>query len=96
MYFLLAIEYKKNYYEAYNNLGVIYTFLKKNKKAELNLLKSAEINPRYAIVKNLGILYDTRLKNPQKAIENYKKFLKISPNASERNAVKAWIQILNI
>lgn len=93
--YILAIQYNSNYYEAYNNLGIIYTFLKKNTKAEKYLLKAIAIKKDYApSYKNLGILYDTRLHNKNLALTNYKKFLNLSPNASERQAVNLWIKML--
>jgi Flp pilus assembly protein TadD len=88
----LAVKFDKNHYQAWNNLGVIYFMLKKSKEAETALKKVSELKPGYASVyKNLGVLYDVRLGNKTDAVANYKKYLKLRPNAPERKIVKIWI-----
>ena len=42
-----AIRINSKNYSAYNNLGISYKNLRKYKEAEINLLKSIQINPDY-------------------------------------------------
>ncbi len=90
-----AIYYDKNLIDAYNNLGVLSTLTGELKEAEKNLKTCIAINPDYATAyKNLGILYDTKMKKNADAVANYNKFLSLRPDAPERGLVKLWIAAL--
>jgi tetratricopeptide (TPR) repeat protein len=63
MEFNNAIEDYPNYEEAYSNRAVIYMLQKKYNKAEIDLLKAAEINPKDPYVQyNLAALYSLQKK----------------------------------
>ncbi len=90
--YIQTVKYDDKHFQAYNNLGVIYFITGKSKEAEQALKKVAQLRPNYAkVYKNLGVLYDLKLKDPGQAIANYKKYLKLRPNAPERRVVKIWI-----
>lgn len=85
-------ELKKQEALLHYNLGVAYT---KEKNYDMALdeyrkalkLNSADPDTYY----NLAILYDDCFKNPKRAIENYKKYLELRPNAPDIDEVKEWI-----
>jgi tetratricopeptide (TPR) repeat protein len=88
----LAIKYNPNDYQAYNNLGAVYQQTGKLKEAETAFKKTKELNPKFAgVCKNLGILYEQKLKDKAAARASYEEYLRLSPNASDRTAVKIWI-----
>jgi tetratricopeptide (TPR) repeat protein len=88
----LAVKFDNKYYQAYNNISVVYSMTGRNKDAIESLNKVVELQPDFAkAYKNLGIIYDLRMKDKQKAVENYKIYLKLRPNAPERKVVKIWI-----
>jgi tetratricopeptide (TPR) repeat protein len=90
--YLLAIKYNANDYQAYNNLGAVYQQTGKFKEAESSFKKTKELNPKFAgVCKNLGILYEQKLKDKAAARASYQEYLQLSPNASDRAAVKIWI-----
>ncbi|NCU27981.1 tetratricopeptide repeat protein, partial [Candidatus Nomurabacteria bacterium] len=63
--------------------------------AEKNLKRCLAINPDYAkAYKNLGILYDTKMKKSADAVSNYNKYLSLRPDCPERGLVKLWIAAL--
>ena len=43
---------------------------------------------------NLGLLYEKTKSDPDKAIEHYQEYLKLSPDANDRDEVLGWIQRL--
>lgn len=91
----LAVKFDEKHYQSYNNASVVYSMTGRNKEAIDSLNKVIALQPNFAkAYKNLGIIYDLRLKDKQKAIENYKTYLKLRPNAPERKVVKIWIASL--
>jgi tetratricopeptide (TPR) repeat protein len=93
--YMKAIQYDSKLIDAYNNLGAIQIALGALGEAEKNLMVCIRIDPAYAAAyKNLGILYDTKMGNAAKAVENYNTYLKLRPNCPERNLVKMWISAL--
>ena len=90
-----AIQYDSKLIDAYNNLGAIQIALGALGEAEKNLMTCISIDPAYATAyKNLGILYDTKMGNAAKAIENYSAYLRLRPDCPERNLVRMWISAL--
>lgn len=79
-----AIELKKDYDIAYNNLGVIYLDGIGNAKEALKLFKKAfELNSNYVLaIFNAGRAYEA-LKQEQKALNCYKKALHMNRNLCE-------------
>ncbi|MBN2401788.1 MAG: tetratricopeptide repeat protein [Spirochaetes bacterium] len=88
----LAVKFDDKHYQAYNNISVVYSMMGRNKDAIESLNKVIELQPDFAkAYKNLGIIYDLRMKDKHKAIENYRTYLRLRPNAPERKVVKIWI-----
>lgn len=91
----LAIRFDEQCYQAYNNLGVILTLTGRGKDAVDILKKGTNLKPDFPVYyKNLGIVYDTVLKKPKDAAENYSKYLEMRPDCPERKSVEAWIELL--
>ncbi len=77
----------------YNNLGEIYRREGKYKKAEIYFKKALSLYPGYAVAHyNLGILFDQALDKPELAVYHYKEYLKLSPDAPDREKVRRWIK----
>ena len=90
-----AIQYDSKLIDAYNNLGAIQVALGALAEAEKNLMACIRLDPAYAAAyKNLGIMYDTKMGNVSKAVENYNSYLRLRPDCPERNLVKMWISAL--
>lgn len=93
--YLVAITLDPKMYTAMNNLALMYVEMHKFPQALEYLTKCIEVKPDFApAYKNIGILYETRLKNSKAAIEWYKKYLTIRPNAPDRKTVESWIRLL--
>lgn len=90
-----AVKLDENCYQAYNNMGVVMGLTGKGKDAVDALNRGIKIKPDFPLYyKNLGIIYDTVLKKPKDAAENYEKYLELRPDCPERKTVEAWIEIL--
>lgn len=93
--YLVSIKFDPTLYMAMNNVALLYAETRKHAEAEQFLKKAIEVKPDFApAYKNLGILYETRLKNKQSAIEYYTRYLKVRPNAPDRKVVESWIRAL--
>lgn len=91
----LAVKLDDQCYQAYNNMGVILSLTGKGKEAIDILKKGIKIKPDFPVYyKNLGIVYDSVLKKPKDAAENYLKYLELRPDCPERKSVEAWIELL--
>ena len=91
----LAVRFDEQCYQAYNNLGVLYSLTGKGRDAETILKKGISIRPDFPVYyKNLGIVYDSILKKPKDAAENYAKYLELRPDCPERKSVEAWLDML--
>ncbi|MCX7958000.1 MAG: tetratricopeptide repeat protein [Deltaproteobacteria bacterium] len=76
----LALEYNKNYAEAYNNLGIIYLRQNKPEKAERFFSLAIEYNSDFAEAhNNLGYIYLLK-KDYKKAQQRFKSALNIDPS----------------
>ncbi|MCX7945174.1 MAG: tetratricopeptide repeat protein [Deltaproteobacteria bacterium] len=75
----LALEYNKNYAEAYNNLGVIYLKQNRLEKAEKFFLLAIEYNSDFAEAhNNLGYIYLVN-NDFRRALQRFKSALSIDP-----------------
>jgi len=78
-----AIELKSDFWQAYNNRGILYAGLADYDKAVTDYTKTIELNPVFADAYiNRGILYQN-LKDYTKAISDYNKAISINPNDAE-------------
>jgi tetratricopeptide (TPR) repeat protein len=75
------------------NLAVILTEQRNYQAAILEYQKVLEIRPNDADAHyNLAILYDDFLKNNDKALEHYRQYIQVAPNAPESQRVRQWIK----
>ena len=87
-----ALELDEKNLDTMNNLAVVCASAGRFKRAEKLLQRVIELqNDNATAHRNLGILYDTHLENPRRAITHYKRYLAIVPGASDRNLVELWI-----
>lgn len=55
--------------------------------------KAGKLDPKSPKVDyNLAIIYDDHLKDKKKAVEHYKRYLKLNPKAADRDEVEEWIK----
>ena len=74
------------------NLGVIFTRDKQYARAVKEFLKVIELRPDDADAHyNLGVIYAEHLPNRQKAIEYFRKYMRMNPNAQDASWVKQYI-----
>jgi len=79
------------------NMAVVYAKEGRFKEAEAEYLRAMRIDPSDAAAHyNLAILYDDELKNKNRAVMHYKKYLQLAPDAPDRNEVKQWILRLEV
>ena len=75
------------------NLAVILTDQQNYPAAIREYEKVLETRPEDADAHyNLAIIYDDYLKNNEKAIEHYRRYLKIAPDAPEAQRVRQWMK----
>lgn len=87
-----ALELDKKNIDTMNNLAVVCVSAGQLKRAEKLLQRVIELqNDNATAHRNLGILYDSHLDNPRRAMTHYKRYLTIVPGASDRNLVELWI-----
>jgi len=80
---------------AHYNLAVMYDRQRMFAAAEKEYRTCLEINPHDAYVHyNLGILYDDKLSEPQKALEHYRRFLELHPQGEDAEKVREWMAAL--
>lgn len=78
-----VIEMDPNFFEAYNNLGLIYLEMGDYDNSLKTLKEAIEINPNYEkALNNLGIIYYLKGDN-KKAMEVFQKAIEINPNNVE-------------
>jgi tetratricopeptide (TPR) repeat protein len=77
-----AISIEPNFIEAYFNLAKALNSLEKYEEAISNYSMSISLNSNYAdAYNNRGVVYLKNLKEPEKALSDFKIYLKIIPNA---------------
>lgn len=79
----------------YNNLGEALRRLGRIDEARKALRTALSYNPDYAPAHfNLGVLYEEDLKEPERAIYHYRRYLALRPDAQDARKVRAWIEKL--
>ncbi len=82
-------------FRIYFNLGNCYEFKKQYELALPNYLKAAGIEPTYAdTYRNIALLYTNQLKDSEKAILYWEKFLELKPETEEREEVERIVREL--
>ncbi|RKY41986.1 MAG: hypothetical protein DRP85_04275 [Candidatus Makaraimicrobium thalassicum] len=77
------------------NLGVAYTQAQLYDEAIQAYKKSLDFQPDSAeACYNLGLIYDTIKHDPEEALQCYSRYLRLAPEASDREEVLAWIERL--
>jgi tetratricopeptide (TPR) repeat protein len=84
-----ALEHSPNDAVAGNDLGIVERRLGKFKEAEAAYQRTIAADPAYAPAHlNLGMLYDLYLELPQKALDEYQRYIEI---AGENKQVAGWV-----
>ena len=87
--FKAALEQKPTDVVAGNELGIALRRLGKFTEAEAAYQRTIAAEPNYAPAHlNLGVLYDLYLAQPQKALEEFERYLEI---AGENKQVAGWV-----
>ncbi len=77
------------------NLGVLYLKINSYWEAAQAFGRTEELNPKDAeALYNLGVLYEIFLNEPSTAVRYYRRYLELSPDAPDRQMIKAWISNL--
>ena len=88
-----AIKKERGVY--HYNLGVAYAQAKLYDEAVAEYKMSLEFDPNNAdACYNLGILYETMGDDPEKAVENYRKYLTLNPDPEDIDEIKERIKKL--
>jgi tetratricopeptide (TPR) repeat protein len=87
--FKAALELKPNNVVAGNELGIVERRLGKFAEAEAAYQRTIAAEPNYAPAHlNLGVLYDLYLAQPQKALDEFERYIEI---AGENKQVAGWV-----
>jgi Flp pilus assembly protein TadD len=87
--FKAALELKPNNAVAGNELGIVERKLGKFAEAEAAYQRTIAAEPNYAPAHlNLGVLYDLYLAQPQKALNEFERYIEI---AGENKQVAGWV-----
>jgi len=87
--FKAALELKPNDAVAGNELGIVERRLGKFAEAEAAYQRTIAAEPNYAPAHlNLGVLYDLYLAQPQKALDEFERYIEI---AGENKQVAGWV-----
>ncbi len=90
--FKAAVELSPNNPIAGNELGIALRKLGKFTEAEAAYQRAIAAEPNYAPAHlNLGVLYDLYLAEPQKALEQFERYIEI---AGENKQVAGWVMEL--
>jgi len=61
-------------------------------EAENEYLQALRIDPTDADVHyNLGILYDDEMKQPEKAMVHYRRYLQLNPHGPDADQIRNWL-----
>lgn len=79
------------------NMALVYARESKFSDAENEYLQALRIDPTDADVHyNLGILYDDELKQPEKAVMHYRRYLQLNPGGPDADRVRNWLMKLEM
>ncbi|MBA4389193.1 MAG: hypothetical protein C0404_14565 [Verrucomicrobia bacterium] len=79
------------------NMGVVYAKEGRHEDAEKEYLQALRIDPTDAASHyNLGVLYDDVFRDKKRAAMHYRRYMKLSPHASDIDAVKSWLMRIEI
>jgi Flp pilus assembly protein TadD len=85
-----AVDRNGNNAQAFNQLGIVYRKLGRFKEADVAYQRAVELDPNYAIAYlNLGVLCDLYLRQPQRALEAYERYLTLAGTPDEK--VNGWV-----
>jgi tetratricopeptide (TPR) repeat protein len=85
-----AVDRNGNNAQAFNQLGIVYRKLGRFKEADVAYQRAVELDPNYAIAfLNLGVLCDLYLRQPQRALEAYERYLALAGAPDEK--VNGWV-----
>jgi tetratricopeptide (TPR) repeat protein len=85
-----AVDRNGNNAPAFNQLGIVYRKLGRFKEADVAYQRAVELDPNYAIAfLNLGVLCDLYLRQPQRALEAYERYLALAGAPDEK--VNGWV-----
>ena len=74
------------------NLGVLFSQQKEFQRAEIEFRKTIELRPDDADAHyNLGVIYAEHVPNKEKAMANFRRYLQLTPRASDASWVKQYI-----
>lgn len=95
-FYLQAIKADAKNPDLYYNLAIEYLKTSQFKEAAGAFTKVIKLNPQdKSAFYNLGVLCEGYLGDPKQALEYYRKYLKLAPNAEDTKEVKSWIQEIN-
>lgn len=79
------------------NMASVYARDGKFAEAENEYLQALRIDPADADVHyNLGILYDDEMKQPEKAMVHYRRYLQLNPHGPDADHVRTWLMKLEM
>ena len=79
------------------NMAVVYAKEGRIKAAEAEYLNALRLDSMDAATHyNLGILYDDELNDKGRASMHYRRYLKLSPSATDREQVREWLMRLDM
>lgn len=88
----LNLTLKQERAKCHYNLGVLYVQLNSPDEAIREFLESLSFDPDNPDAHyNLGLLYDNIKENKLKAEVHFKKYLKLKPDAADKEEVESWI-----
>ncbi len=79
------------------NMASVYARDGKFAEAENEYLQALRIDPTDADVHyNLGILYDDEMKQPEKAMVHYRRYLQLNPHGPDADQIRNWLMRLEM
>ena len=78
--------------DALYNKGIALAKEGRYARAEKAYLLALQLDPQDAAVHyNLGVLYETHLKSPRNALDQYRAYVRLNPHAADADIVRGWI-----
>jgi len=94
-FYQYALESSPENKDIYYNLGVVYLEKKDYEQSARSFLKVLKIDPEDSESNyNLAVLYENHLKDPDKALFYYKKYISLVPQSFDKEKVETWINYL--